>query len=432
MKIIVIPDKFKGTISAREVCEIIEGEIKKIRPDCVVQSIPISDGGEGTVDTFLSALKGERIFVKVKNPFFEEIDASCALFETDSMHNAQCTMHNCNEFEGSGIRGQGLGLAEELYFGAQRHLNSSFVIRHSSLPQPLPTERIAVIEVAAACGLSLIENRADTLRATTYGVGELILDAYKKGARKILLGLGGTSTTDGGAGMMAALGAKFFDSAGKEFIPVGGTLSDIAAIDASGVKLQDAEIICLNDSLNPLFGENGAAYIYAKQKGACDHDLPVLDDGLRHFAGLTAKTTGNNFCSMPGTGAAGGIGFSVISYLGGSIKSGIDEILKIIDFESRVAGADFVITGEGSFDRQSLFGKAVLGIAGAAKRNNVPVILIAGVVKDVTAEELRGQGITAAYSCAKPEYKDFSEIKLNAKADLKEAAKKALKAILKQ
>jgi len=252
-------------------------------------------------------------------------------------------------------------------------------------------------------------------------VGELILHAVECGAKRILLGLGGTSTTDGGAGMMVALGVRFFGAQG-EFLPTGYSLSDIRSIDTSCLKIADIEITCLTDSLNELYGLNGAAYVYAKQKGATDEELPLLDSGLRHYSSVTAGITGKNFSAAGGTGAAGGIGFSVISYLGGTIKPGIDEILRITGFEKLLSDADYVITGEGRFDRQSLLGKAVCGISMAAKKAGVPVILIAGSISGVTDEELRHIGIVSAHCANRNNYTDFNDIKRNAEKDLRDTA----------
>lgn len=367
MKFLVIPDKFKGSLSAEDACGILKEEILAAYPESEVITLPIADGGEGLTDTFLRAKVGKKVFIKAKNPFFEEIDASYALFP----------------------------------------------------------DKTAVIEVAEAAGLKLVTGRADTLAATTYGVGEMILDAAKNGAETVYVGLGGTATTDGGAGMLCALGAKFYNKDKKEFIPTGGTLSEICGINADNIALKGVKIICLADSLNPLFGVDGAAYVYAKQKGCEDSDIPLLDDGLRNFANVTSKVR-EDLSGMKGTGAAGGIGYAVVSYLGGEIRSGIDEVLHVTGFIDKLDGTDYVITGEGKFDNQSLFGKAVWGVARAAKRAGVKVILIAGVVKGVSNAELKEIGITAAFSTNRNGYTDFSDIQAHAKEDFRNTVNSVL------
>ncbi|MCL2631220.1 MAG: glycerate kinase [Firmicutes bacterium] len=372
MKFIVIPDKFKGTLTAEEASEIIGGEIKNFMPNATVVKLPVSDGGEGLTDTFLRALKGKKVHVKVNNPFMEEITAYYGIFED-----------------------------------------------------------YAVIEVASACGLLLVSGRANTKIATTYGVGEMILHAINSGVKKIFLGLGGTSTTDGGAGLMVALGAKFYDKNHMNFIPTGVSLSDISYVDISGVDIKGVEITCLSDSLNELYGANGASFVYAKQKGATEEDLPILDNALRHFAEVTKTATGKDLSSVKGTGSAGGIGFSVLSFLGGEIKGGIGEVLKIVGFENHLKDADFVITGEGKFDNQSLFGKTVFGIATVAKKAGVPVILLAGAIKDITHKSLVDIGITSAFSINRGSRSDFNDIIKNAKTDLKETVGSVLGLIMK-
>lgn len=340
-KVILAPDSFKGTMSALRICDIMEEEIKKFFPDAEIKKVPVADGGEGTVDSLIKAAGGEKVHVKVKGPYFETVDC---------------------------------------FYGV------------------LSDGETAVIEMAAAAGLPLVENRKDPSLATTYGVGELIRHAVSKGCKSLIIGLGGSCTNDGGAGMAAAVGVKFINHAGKEFIPTGATLNQIEKIDMSEIMdLSGIKITAMCDVNNPLCGINGAAKVFGPQKGAGEEMTELLDENLRYFAGVIKSQLGKDVADIPGAGAAGGMGAGVVAFLGAGLKRGIDVILDTVSFDSMLDGADLVFTGEGKIDSQSLRGKVVHGIAVRAKKYGVPVIAVVGDIGD-GAEEIYSCGVTAIIS----------------------------------
>lgn len=337
-KIIVVPDSFKGGISSAKFCEISKTAIGKIYPDAKVISIPIADGGEGTVDAFISSIGGKKLTATVKNPFFEDIES---------------------------------------FYGM------------------LP-DKTAVIEMAACAGLPLAAGRENPLVTTTYGVGQLIDNAIKAGCKSIVLAMGGSATNDAGCGMASALGAKFYDAEGNEFIPAGGTLHKIEIIDTSCVKLA-VPITAMCDINNPLFGAQGAACVFAPQKGADESAVELLDDGLRHFARTVNNRLNLSVGDLAGGGAAGGLGAGAVCFLGAKLKMGIDVLLDAAGFDAHLEDADLVITGEGKIDTQSLRGKAVIGVAKRAKAKNVPVVAVVGDIGDDISEAY-ALGISGIFS----------------------------------
>ncbi len=359
-KIVLIPDSFKGTMSSVEVCDILKQSIAKFS-DAKVISVPVADGGEGSVDAFLAALPGEKRYLTVKNPFFEDFES---------------------------------------FYG----------VIHDG--------KTAVIEMAAAAGLPLVEDRKNPLKTTTFGVGELMLHAVQNGCENIIIGLGGSSTNDGGTGCAAALGVKFKNNVGEQFIPVGGTLNEIESIDLSDVSplIKKANITIMCDIDNPLHGENGAAYIFAPQKGADEITVEYLDDNLIHFANIIQKDLGTDVSTLPGGGAAGGMGAGICAMLGGKLYMGIETVLDTVGFDQLIDGASLVISGEGRIDGQSARGKVVAGVAKRTACKNVPTIAIVGDVGN-GFEQLYDMGLTAIFSInriAAP----FSELKPRAKQDL--------------
>lgn len=340
-KIVLAPDSFKGTMSSIKICDIMEAEIKKFYPDAEVIKIPVADGGEGTVDAFLEAVGGEKIHVMVKGPYFETMDS---------------------------------------FYGI------------------LADGKTAVFEMAAAAGLPLVENRKNPFLTTTYGVGELIRHAVESGCRNLIIGLGGSCTNDGGAGMAAALGVKFICKDGEEFIPTGGTLSRVDRIDTSEIMdLSGVTITVMCDVNNPLCGENGASKVFGPQKGADAAMTELLDRNLRHFAEIIKVHLNKDITDMPGAGAAGGMGAGTAAFLDAELKRGIDVVLDTAGFDSLLEGTDLVFTGEGKIDSQSLSGKVICGVASRAKKHNVPVIAVVGDIGDDT-EEIYSLGITAVMS----------------------------------
>ena len=341
-KILLVPDSFKGTLSSRQVCQVMAGQLRRFFPQAQVKSIPVADGGEGSVEAFLAAAGGERRTRTVTGPFGEPVEAFY------------------------GILGDG---------------------------------RTAVIEMAACAGLPLAEGRLNPERATTYGVGELLLAAKEAGCTKAILGLGGSCTNDGGAGAAAALGAKFTRADGTAFVPTGGTLGEIAALDVSPVAqaLQGMELTAMCDIDNPLYGEAGAAAVFAPQKGADAAMVARLDAGLRHLGQVSARCLGRDFSHLPGTGAAGGLGFGMAAFCGAQLRMGIDAVLDAVGFDSLLPGTDVVFTGEGKIDSQSARGKVVSGVAARCRKAGVPVVAVVGQIGQ-GFEEMYQQGLTAVFS----------------------------------
>ena len=339
-KCIVISDSFKGTLSTLDICAIAREVFPAHFPDCELVTLPVADGGEGTVACFLEALQAQPVTVSISGPFGEPIQAVYA--------------------------------------------------RKNSL---------AVIEMASAAGLPLAGERRDPETATTYGVGQLIRHAVEQGCTDILLGLGGSATNDGGCGCAAALGTRFFDAAGNSFVPVGGTLADIAHIDVRERcrLLENVRVTVMCDVENPLFGPNGAAWVFGPQKGADDAMAARLDDGLRHLDAAFQQDLGLHLADRPGAGAAGGMGAGSIAFLGGTLRSGIEAVLDAVDFDRRLDGTDLVITGEGRIDAQSVQGKVISGIARRTAPRNIPLVAIVGGIGP-GAEAAYRLGLTAMFS----------------------------------
>ncbi len=360
-KVILMPDSFKGTMSSIEVCNIMEEVIHKYYPHCKVKKIPVADGGEGTVDCFLEALSGEEVTVTVNNPFFEPMQAKYAL-----IHDG----------------------------------------------------KTAVIEMASCAGLPLVEDRKDPLLTTTYGVGELILDAVKKGARNIVIGLGGSATNDAACGLLSAVGVEFKDEDGEVFIPTGVTLKDIASITYDKIpdELSEVKITCMCDIDNPPYGENGASYIFGPQKGATEEMVVLLDAGVKHFCDLLKEQHNIDVSTLEGGGAAGAMGAGIYALLGAKMEMGIDVVLDTVNFNEIAQGADVVFSGEGRIDNQSLRGKVVIGIAKRAKLINVPLIAVVGDIGD-DMDSAYDMGVTSIFSINRVA-KNFSEVKHRSKSDL--------------
>lgn len=363
-KIVVAPDSFKGTLSQTDICGTAKKVINHLFPDCAVDLIPLADGGEGSVDCILSACGGEKITTTVSDPYGDPTDASYAVIDTVEIYSENDTN------DGSEKEKDQKGKTNEKY---EKGKNGS--------------ERIAVIEVASCAGLTLCRQGLRPLTATTFGVGQLINDAVSRGYRRILLCLGGSATTDAGCGMAAALGVEFMDSDGKNFVPAGGTLLNITQIRNDRLlhkfspQWEDrVSVTALCDTSSLICGNNGAAFVYAPQKGADEEQVRLLDRGLRHVCGLWKRDLGIDLSALPGGGAAGGVGAGVVAFLNGDLRPGIETFLSVTNFRQRISDADLVITGEGRFDSQSLTGKAVVGVARAARDSEVPCIALVGCI----------------------------------------------------
>ena len=324
MKIVIAPDSFKGSLTALEVAESIQRGIKNIDESIETIIVPMADGGEGTVQSLVDASGGRIIELSVHDPLFRKV----------------------NSFYG--IMGDGV---------------------------------TAVIEMAAASGLPLLKiEERNPLLTSTYGTGELIVDALSRGCINFIIGLGGSATNDGGCGMAQALGVKFFDKNGEELSMTGGELSKINSIDFSGIdeRIKNAHFVAACDVENPLCGVNGAAEVYGRQKGATEEDIVTLDNGLNHFAELVDYHLKLAVKDIPGAGAAGGLGAGVMIFLNASLQSGIDIVTKTTNLADKMLGADLVITGEGRIDYQTAFGKTPFGVAQLAKEKQIPIIALAG------------------------------------------------------
>ena len=359
-KCLVMPDSFKGTVSAIEFCDIAKEAIKEKFPFCEVVCFPIADGGEGTADCFLQLEGYEKKYVTVSDAYM-----------------SPCQVYYAQKGE------------------------------------------VAVVELAKCAGLPQFENRKNPCLTTTFGVGEMIAKAIESGAKKIILGLGGSCTNDGGTGMAFALGAKFYDKDKKEIFPKGDNLNEISYIDLQETKekLKGISVVAMCDINNPLFGENGAAYVFAPQKGADKNMVAKLDNNLRSLSFTVEKITGENFSETAGVGAAGGAGFGVLAFLGGSLSAGIDIVLDTINFEKEAENAKIIFTGEGRLDKQSLGGKAVIGIARRAKLLNKPVIAVVGSAED-EFEKSYQEGVSCVFTTNLKAI-DFKESKKDAKKNLK-------------
>ena len=341
-KIIVSPDSFKGSLSAPEVANAIEEGIINVFPDCETIKIPIADGGEGTMETLVSALGGEKVKLRVHNPLMQLIEVEYGLVNDG---------------------------------------------------------KTAIIEMAIASGLTLLsDEEQNPLLTTTYGTGEIIKDALKRGCRSFLIGIGGSATNDAGTGMLKALGYRFLDLNGKETDGTGKSLHSICSIDEANVipELKKAHFIIACDVNNPFSGSNGAAYVYAPQKGADKQMVIELDEGLENFRKLIEKEKTLNLNNIQGSGAAGGMGGGFVAFLNAQLKPGIEMVLEAVDFEKHLHNAELVITGEGKLDKQTGMGKAASGILDAANKCDVPVIALGGCVENV--ECLNKRGFISAFS----------------------------------
>lgn len=322
-KVVVASDSFKGCLSSIRVAEAVEKGIHSIHPDCQVQKLAVADGGEGTIEALLTTIGGHMVKADVLDPLGRPIIAEYAILEDGT----------------------------------------------------------AVIEMSKASGLTLLhQSERNPLMTSTYGTGQLIADAFSKGCRKFLIGIGGSATNDAGTGMLEALGYRFMDAEGNILKGEGRSLESIMTIDTSAAipELKSAEFIVACDVDSPFHGQKGAAYVYAPQKGATPQMVELLDNGLKHFADIIKGTTGKNISEMPGAGAAGGLGGAFKAFLNADLKKGADMVLDAIGFDQMVEDADLVITGEGKIDSQTLNGKLPSAVAQRASARNIPVMAICG------------------------------------------------------
>lgn len=359
-KFIVIPDSFKGTMSSGEICNIMQKSILRHYPQAEVVCIPVADGGEGSVDAFLQALGGKKIYVTVQGPYGEPTEA---------------------------------------FYG-------------------LLPDGTAVVEMAAAAGLPLVGDNKHAEKTTTYGAGQLMVAAAEAGCTSLIVGLGGSATNDGGCGAAAAAGVRFFDAAGTSFVPVGETLHKIASIDITSLhpRLQSLPIITMCDIDNPLCGPNGAAAVFGPQKGADEQCVAMLDKGLAHMAAIVRRDLQREILNLPGAGAAGGMGGGMCAFFGSSLQMGIETVLDTVKFDELLQKADMVLSGEGKIDSQSLRGKVVIGVARRTRKYGVPLLAIVGDVGD-DIEAAYDEGVTGIFSINRVAV-PYSEARCRARKDL--------------
>lgn len=343
MNILVAPDKFRGSLEAAEVCDAVTDGVKKAYPHAKVTAIPLADGGEGTSKILTEVTNGYEIPVTVLDPLNRQINAA-------------------------------YGLSGD--------------------------HEVAFIEMAAASGLNLLKTEErNPFRTSTFGTGQLIIDALDRGVKKIILGIGGSATTDGGIGMAEALGYAFKDATGHTLFPNGESLGKIASIDTHNVdqRLALVSVVVACDVTNPLFGKEGAAFVYGPQKGADPEMVVQLDRGLENLAQIATRTFGRDVSLVPGAGAAGGLGAGCMWFLNADLKEGINIVMEQCNIASLVSNADLVITGEGKVDEQTLAGKVVKGLAGLCKSHRVPLAVVCGTLQ-ITPEQAKDAGMTYAVS----------------------------------
>ena len=344
MKIVLAPDSFKGSMTATQVCAALESGARRVFPDAEIVSVPLADGGEGTLDALMTGAGGIIKTQMVRGPLGEPVEAKWGI---------------------------------------------------------LPTGQ-AVIEMAQASSLGLVApDKRDALRASSYGTGQLIKAALDAGCRELLIGIGGSATTDGGLGALVALGLRAFDARERALEPGGAALSQLATLDPKffDARVAKAKFTVLCDVTNPLHGPNGAAHVYAAQKGASPAQIETLDAALEHYADIVADFTGQDLRDRAGAGAAGGIGFGLLAFCQAEMRSGIDVVLEATQFAEKIGDADLILTGEGALDAQTLHGKTIAGACRVAREQNVPVIAFGGAVQ-LDGAQMDELGLLSAFSLA--------------------------------
>ena len=343
MKFVLAPDKYKGSLTGHQFCEAVESGIKMVFPEANILKKPLADGGDGTIEVVRDYLKASPIKVTVKDPLFRDITSEYLLSKDG---------------------------------------------------------KTAFIEMSEASGYKLLtKEEMNCMHTTSFGTGQMILDAMDKDAKEIILGIGGSATNDGGMGMATALGYEFLDVQGKILKPTGENLINVSRIERAKIhkKLNEVQIKVACDVTNPLYGENGAAKIYGPQKGASSIEVEFLDRGLESFAKVLHATFGVNAQNIPGAGAAGGMGAGAVVFLNAGLTSGVELIMEMAHFEEALGQADWVITGEGQLDSQTLSGKTINGVIKSAKAKDIPVAAFCGSV-NITIEQMEAMGLDYAVS----------------------------------
>lgn len=373
LTIVLAPDSFKESMTAKEVCESMEAGIKKINKDITCIHVPMADGGEGTMQSLVDATCGKIYSLNVVGPLGDEIEAEY------------------------GILGDG---------------------------------EIGILEMASASGIHLVpKEKRNPLITTSYGTGQLIKACLDKGVKKLLIGIGGSATNDGGAGVVQALGGKLLDKDGNELSFGGGELKKLHKIDLTNFdkRLKDVKIEVACDVNNPLCGEKGASNVFGPQKGATPEMIDLLDDSLNHYASVIKEQIGKDVLNVPGAGAAGGLGAGLMAFLNGELKKGIEMVIEYSKLEEKVKDADMVWTGEGSIDFQTQYGKTPIGVAKIAKKYNKPVIALAGRVGD-NIDVLYENGIDSIFGIIR-ELTDIDKALLNGKKNIQKTSEDIVRLI---
>lgn len=337
MKFLFASDSLKETLSSDDTGRLLAKAAKEVFPACICESIPVADGGEGTVDAVIQAVQGQKIQVNAQDPLMQ---------------------------------------TRETYYGKL-------------------DENRAIIEMALASGYALVPaEKRNPLYTSSYGTGELIRDALDRGFRNITIAIGGSATNDGGMGCMRALGVRFLDREGRELMGNGSDLESLAEIDDSGLdpRIADAVFTVMCDVTNPLCGQNGATYTFGPQKGGTPEILECLERGMENYRDILIRTYGMNPDTIPGSGAAGGLGAALLMFLRAQLKSGIETVLDLIEFDRRLKGVSLVVTGEGCTDWQSCYGKVVQGVGDRCRKHNVPAVALVGGMGE-GAEQIYEHGI---------------------------------------
>lgn len=343
MKFVLAPDKYKGSLTGNEFCEAVESGIKKVFPNAEILKKPLADGGDGTIEVVGQYLNAHSVSLEVSDPLFRKIQSSYLLSDD---------------------------------------------------------KETAFIEMSEASGYKLLAKaEMNCMYTTSLGTGEMIVDALEKGAKNIVLGIGGSATNDGGMGMAMALGYEFLDEDGRRLDPVGKNLSRVYKIRSERIhaKLEGVKIQVASDVNNPLYGDHGAAKVYGPQKGASPEEVELLDKGLEHFARVVQSTFGIDVQKIPGAGAAGGMGAGAVIFLNAELTSGVELVIQLANFEEALTNTDWIITGEGQLDGQTSSGKTIAGVVQSARRKGVPVAAFCGSI-NVTIDEIQKMGLDYAVS----------------------------------
>jgi glycerate 2-kinase len=373
MKIVIAPDSFKGSVTALQAAEAIESGLRRVFPDAQIDSVPMADGGEGTVQSLVDATGGQIFTERVSDPLGTDVEAKY------------------------GVLGDGV---------------------------------TAVIEMAAASGLTLVpRDKRNPLVTTTYGTGQLIRAALDRGCRKLIIGIGGSATNDGGAGMAQALGARLLNAAGEPISSGGRGLTELETIDISELdpRIAETTTVVACDVNNPLTGPRGASHVYGPQKGATPEMVKALDANLARYDKILQRDLGVSVGNVPGAGAAGGLGAGLMAFLNAELKSGVEIVINAVQLEKRLSGADLVITGEGQINFQTVFGKTPVGVAKTAKLHGIPVIAIAGSIGE-GADDVYAAGIDAILDIV-PEPMPLEQAIENAPSLIADAAARAARLI---